>query len=300
MFSSALFFLAAKIVFFLRAFSALLQKDERSVQKKRLLSNLKGLKAQSFGGMAKSAVELADRILNSIAGNRIGSLTYFFRLTAIGCGLGLSLSFFALIFVSENFEQAARIFSNKPWQQFVLFPSLIVGSLLCPFDVIFAHLLVRWAVIGGRRRAFFALISALPLGYLIWSVGAGLGAAIGLYFAADFFKFSFVLNRIWVAFLGPITSSANLGIGLHSFSYGLLSASSVLSTLLVSVIFSFSVVLRSVSPRVLEALTTPIFAILTLIDWLEKKGVNYPVKLLAWCGAGLLVLCAVLLRLIGA
>lgn len=299
MLSSALFFLAAKIVFFLRAFSSLLQRDERVVQKKRLLSNLKGLKTKSFGGMAKSAVELTDHIFNTVAGSSIGSFTYLFRLTVIGCGLGLFFSFFALIFVSESFEQAARILSNNPWQQFVLFPSLIVGSLLCPFDVMLAHFLVRWAINGGRRRTFFALISALPLGYVIWSVGAGLGASAGLYFSTDFFKLSFVSNRIWVAFLGPITSSGNLGLGSHSFSYGLLSASSVLSMLLVSVIFSFSVVLRSVSSRVLEVLVAPYFAVLALIDWLEKRGVNYPVKLVAWFVAGFLVLSAMLLRLIG-
>lgn len=299
MLSSALFLLAAKWIFFLRALAPLFQRNERQTQKTKLLSALSSLKQMNFGELATNAMDLTDRTFAKVGGSKIFSGTYVVRFAAIGFGIGLLFSAFALIFIANDFAQVVRIVQKEYWWQFIFLPSVLTGTLLAPIDMICAHLLIRWGAKGNVTHAYIALAIALPLAYALWAVGAGLAAIIGIFISSNLFIPSFVLNRIVVAFFNPIESSASMQIGTHWFSYGILASSSALSSLLVSVIFLVAALLKNFPTRLQTAVAAPAFWALGALNWLERKQFNYPVQVLSWSIAALLLVCAFIFHLLG-
>lgn len=215
MLSSAFFFLAAKVIFFLRALAPFLQRRDRQTQKTKLLSALSSLKQMQFGELATKAIGLADKAFNTVGGSKIPSTTYVIRCAAIGLGLGVLLSAFALIFIATDFAQAVRIVQKQYWWQFIFLPSVLTATFLAPIDIACAHLLVRWAAKGKTTCSYIALITSLPLAYALWAVGAGLAAIVGFFISSNLFIPSFVWNRIVVAFFNPIQSSGSMQLGAH-------------------------------------------------------------------------------------
>lgn len=299
MLSSAFFFLAAKVILFLKVLAPFLQKSDRQTQKTKLLSALSSLKLMNFGELATKVVALADKTFNSVGGEKILSVTYIVRCAAIGLVLGVLFSAFALLFIATDFAQAVSIVQKPLLCQFMFLPSLLTAIVLVPMDVTCAHLLVRWGAKGKVARAYIALVAALPLAYALWAVGAGLAAIVGFFISSNLFMPSFVWNRIIVAFFNPIQSSGSFQFGTRWFSYGLLAASSALSSFLVFVIFLAVVLLKSFSVRVQRTVATPAFWSLDALKWLDQKKINVPIKLLSWLLALALLFCAGIFRYLG-
>lgn len=299
MLSSAFFFFAAKVIFFLRALAPLLQQRDRQAQKTKLLSSLLSLKRMKFGELATKAIGLADKTFNTVGGSKILSIPYVVRCAVIGLGLGVLLSAFASVLIVNDFAQAVRVVQKPYWWQFIFLPSVLTATFLAPVDIVCAHLLVRWGKEGRTTRAYIALIAALPLAYALWAVGAGFAAIVGFLVSSNLFIPSFVWNRIVVAFFNPIQSSGSIQIGAHWFSYGLLAASSALSSFLVSAMFFAAALLRTFPAPLQRIVAAPIFWALDALNWLDRKKINVPIQVLSWAVAFLLIVCAVIFRLIG-
>jgi len=299
MLSSALFFFAAKVVFFLRPLALLLQKRDRQTQKTKLLSALSSLKKMKFGELATKAIGIADKTFNTVGGIKIVSASYVVRCAVIGLSFGVLLSAFALVFLASDFAQAARIVQNLYWWQFIFLPSVLTATFLVPVDIACAHLLVRWGAKGKTTRTYIALIAALPLAYALWAVGAGLAGIVGFLVSSNVFIPSFVWNRIVFAFFNPIQSSGSMQLGTHWFSYGLLAASSALSSSLVSAMFLVAALLRTFPVPLPTTVTAPIFWALDALAWLDRKKINAPVQVLSLSIAVVLLVCAVIFRVIG-
>lgn len=299
MLSSAFFFLAAKLIFFLRALAPFLQRSDRQTQKAKLLSALSSLKQMNFGELATNAICLADRTFITVGGSKIFSATYVIRFAGIGLGLGLLFSAFALAFIANDFAQVIRIVQKQYWWQFIFLPSVLTATFLAPIDMACAHLLVCWGARGKATHAYIALITALPLAYVLWAVGAGLAAIFGIFISSNLFIPSFVWNRIVVAFFNPIESSGSMQLGTHWFSYGLLAASSALSSFLVSVIFLIAALLKSFPVPLQRAVAAPAFWALGTLNWLERKQLNFPIQVLSWSIAVVLLACAAVFHLLG-
>lgn len=299
MLSSAFFFLAAKVIFFLRALAPFLQQRDRQTQKTKLLSALSSLKQMKFGELATKAIGLADKTFNTVGGSKILSASYVIRCAAIGLSLGVLLSAFALIFIANDFAQAVLIVQKHYWWQFIFLPSVFTATFLAPVDIACAHLLVRWGAKGKTTRTYIALIAALPLAYALWAVGAGLAAIVGFLVSSNLFIPSFVWNRIVVAFFNPIQSSGSMQLGTHWFSYGLLAASSALSSFLVSAMFLVAALLRTFPAPLQRTVAAPIFWALDALNWLDRKKINAPIQVLSWSIAVVLLVCAAIFDLIG-
>lgn len=299
MLSSTFFFLAAKLIFFFRALAPFLQQNARQLQKAKLLSALSSLKNMHFGELATNAICLADRSFSAVGGSKILSTSYVVRFVGIGFGLGFLFSAFALIFIANDFAQAVRVSQKQYWWQFILLPSVLTATFLAPIDMACAHLLVRWGAKGKATHAYIALVTALPLAYAMWAVGAGLAAIFGILISSNLFIPSFVWNRIVVAFFNPIESSGSIQLGTHWFSYGLLAASSALSSFLAAVIFLVAALLKSCPAPLQRTLAAPVFWVLGTLNWLERKQFNYPIRVLSWSIAVVLLACALVSRLLG-
>lgn len=299
MLSSAFFFLAAKAAFFLRALAPLLQQNDRQTQKTKLLSTLSSIKQRQLGELAKNAIMLADKIFNLVGGSKILSGSYVVRCAAIGLILGMLFSVFSLVVIANDFAQAVRIVQKHYWWQFIFLPSVLTATLLTPIDITCAHILVRWGTKGSTTRIYIALISALPLAYTLWAAGAGLAAAVGIFISSTLFIPSLILNRIVVAFLNPIQSSGVMQLGTHWFSYGLLAASSALSSFLASAIFLVAALLKTFPAPLQRTVATPIFWVLDMLNWLDRKKINIPMQVLSWSITVVLLVGAGILHLIG-
>lgn len=252
-----------------------------------------------FGELATKTIGLADKAFNTVGGSKILSATYVVRCAAIGLGLGVLLSAFALVFIANDFAQAQRIVQKHYWWQFIFLPSVLTATFLAPVDIACAHLLVRLGKKGRATRTYIALIVALPLAYALWAVGAGLAAIVGFLVSSNLFIPSFVWNRIVVAFFNPIQSSGSMQFGTHWFSYGLLAASSALSSFLVSAMFLAAALLRTFPAPLQRTVAVPIFLVLDALNWLDRKNINVPIQILSWSIAALLLVCAVIFHLIG-
>lgn len=299
MLSSAFFFIAAKVIFFLRALAPFLQQRDRQTQKTKLLSALSSLKQMKFGELATKAIGLADKTFNVVGGSKILSASYVVRCAAIGLSLGVLLSAFALVFIANDFAQAVRVVQKHYWWSFIFLPSVLTATFLAPIDIACAHLLVRWGAKGKTTRTYIALIAALPLAYALWAVGAGLAAIVGFLVSSNLFIPSFVWNRIVVAFLNPIQSSGSMQLGTHWFSYGLLAASSALSSFLVSTMFLVAALLRTFPTPLQRIVAAPMFWALDTLNWLDRIKINAPIQVLSWSIAVVLLVCAALFHLIG-
>lgn len=299
MISSAFFFAAAKIVFFFKVLAPLLQPSDRREQKLKLISVLSSLKQMKLEEIAVTAIHLANRGFNKAVGTQILSTAYLIKCVMFGLGLGLFISSLALMLVTSDVAQAMRVVSSRHWWQFIILPSIVVAGVLMPVDVACAHLLIRWSRQGGVFRAFAALVIAIPLSYFLWAVGTSVGAVLGLFVATNYLSPSFVLNRFVMALLNPVQSAASIQLGVAWFSYGLLAASSALSSLLISIVFLIAALVRAFPTFLQQIMAAPVFWMLDLLNILDRKKASIPIRIVSWSAMVLLFAIAVVLRSIG-
>lgn len=301
MITSALMIAFIGVFLKLRLLRPLLEKKSRLNLKRGLLIFLDRMDSASLPEIALRSTLLINNAFNRIADARIFSPRYLLRLVAIGGGISTFLTFIALLFISPNIVRALFFLLRPYWWNFIILPSVTTGVLLFPLDVLIAHLIARWAVAdrnGGR--CFLAFMLAFPLAYGLWAIGAGIAANLGFLYSSGLLIPSQFPDRIAQAWLHPLQSSARLDFGPSWFSYGLLSASSALSTLLASLIFLSGGLLKIMPSTVKMTLARPIFFILKFLDNIEKSGRNYPLGLIIWTTVAILIVFHMILRIVGA
>lgn len=299
MITSTICFALAGLVFRLRKMSPFFGKTSRAAQKRKLLDKLDELRKKSLPDLARAASRFADGLLNEASGGApLGSVSYFLRLGAIGLLFGIAICAIELLFFSHNAVHFLRLAESAGWRRNLLVPTIVTAIVMFPIDAFIAHVLIRWSMRGNAWRAVGCTVLSVAVAYSLLAVGAGLAANLPLLFDGVVIP-SLVWNRIEVAFLNPWTSSARISQGSLWISFGGASASAASMGLLASILFSGATALRAFPERIRLLVAWPMFLLLDYLTWLDRKGLNIPLKAIAYVISGGLCFAGIALLLLG-
>jgi hypothetical protein len=299
MISSFTFLIGAYYVFRFKALAPWLEAKLRHKNKKLLISHLQDLKRISFGEIANTAIRKAENSLTSIGGVKILSFKHFIHFALLGSFIALLFTLLSVAFLATDFSQFTRILQKTEWWKVVFFPSILSGFVLAPIDAAIAHTLIRWTEKNVERRAFFALVFSIPLAFLLWGLGGGLVSYVSMLFIGGINDPLFLLNRVQISLLNPITGSAQYSIGLKWVSMSLVAASSALTSLLAATIFLGTALMKSFPSRIQGIAASPIFVAIGLNNWLERKSIDVPVRLMLSTIIALLFVLATIFAFLG-